>query len=180
MCCRTQHVNVDYVRTKLNELLCIDDQPLISDNETFVSKTVCRSDNIDCIERLLKNWGVKKLEEIKVNVKYCLYDCKHNYKLCDCHTIVFHQFKQSNYKNKKKERCTINTLFETMKELMETISRYCFSNCHTKNAYRDAINALIPGKLFKVQDSEKMKTKIWLTITCFFFYEMTKSMTQLL
>ena len=131
MCCCTWYVNIDYVRTKLNELLCINDQPLIS---------VCRSDNIDCIERLCKNCSVNMLKEIEVNIKYCSYDCKHNNELCDSHTIVFHQFKQFNYKNKKgetknklglvTERCTINTLFETLKELMETFPRHHFSNCH--------------------------------------------------
>ena len=80
------------------------------------------------------------LKEIEVNIKYCSYDCKHNNELCDSHTIVFHQFKQSNYKNKKGEtknklglvtgRCTINTLFETLKELMETFPRHHFNNCH--------------------------------------------------
>ena len=103
MCCCTHHVNVYYVRTKLNELLCINDQSLISDNETLVSKTFCRSDNINCIERLCKNCSVNMLKEIEVNIKYCSYDCKHDNELCDCHAIVFHQFKQSNYKNKKGE-----------------------------------------------------------------------------
>ena len=55
MYCCTQHVNIDYVRTKLNELLHINDQPVISGNETLVPKTVCRSDNIDFIKRLYKN-----------------------------------------------------------------------------------------------------------------------------
>ena len=71
--------------------------------EKLVSKTVCGSDNIDCIERLCKNCSVNMLKEIEVNIKYCSYDCKHNNELCDSHTIVFHQFKQSNYKNKKGE-----------------------------------------------------------------------------
>ena len=38
------------------------------------------------------------LKEIEVNISYCSYDCKHNNELCDSHTIVFHQFKQSNYR----------------------------------------------------------------------------------
>ena len=33
-----------------------------------------------------------------VNISYCSNDCKHNNELCDSHTIVFHQFKQSNYR----------------------------------------------------------------------------------
>ena len=85
------------------------------------------------------------LKEIEVNIKCCSYDCKHNNELCDSHTLVFHQFKQSIYKNKKEEtknklglvteRRTINTLFETLKELMETFSRHRFNNCLTKNVY---------------------------------------------
>ena len=220
MCCCTHHVNVYYVRTKLNELLCINDQSLISDNETLVSKTFCRSDIINCIERLCKTCSVNMLKEIEVNIKYCSYDCKHNNELCDCHTIVFHQFKQSNYKNKKGEtksklglvtqRCTINTLFEALKELMETFPRHRFNNCHTKNAYQEAINALTPGQPVKVQDfsenytcllPDEVKSLHWaqaqMTIFSvatfqrdedknsiedhlFFFYQMTKSMTQLL
>ena len=46
----------------------------------------------------------------------------------------------------------MNTLFETLKELMETFSRHCFNNCHTKNVYREAVNALTPRQLVKVQD----------------------------
>ena len=162
MCCCTQHVNIDYVRTKLNELFRISDQPLISDNETLVSETVYRSDNIDCIERLCKNCSVNMLKEIEANIKCCRHDCKHNDELCDSHTIVFHQFKQSNYKKKKGEtknnlglvtdRCTINALLETLKELMETFPRHRFNNCQTESVYREAINALTPRQLVKVQD----------------------------
>ena len=64
VCCCTQHINIDYVRTKLNELLCINGQLVISDNETLVSRTSRKSDNINCIEKLCKNCSVNMLKEI--------------------------------------------------------------------------------------------------------------------
>ena len=41
VCCCIKHVNIDYLRTKLNELLRINNQPIIPDNEILVSETVC-------------------------------------------------------------------------------------------------------------------------------------------
>ena len=44
VCCCVQHINIDHLYTKLNELLQINNQLIIPDNEILVSKTVCRSD----------------------------------------------------------------------------------------------------------------------------------------
>ena len=62
---------------------------------------------------------------------------------------LLQRVKISGYKNKKgetknnfglvTEMRTINTLLETLKELMETIPRHRFSNYHTKNLYREAV-----------------------------------------
>ena len=44
VCCCVQHINIDHLYTKLNELLQINNQLIIPDTEILVSKTVCRSD----------------------------------------------------------------------------------------------------------------------------------------
>ena len=71
VCCCIKHVNIDYLRTKLNELLRINNQLIILDNEILVSKTVCRSDDITCIERLCKNCSVDLLNEASDTIEYC-------------------------------------------------------------------------------------------------------------
>ena len=65
-----QHANIDYVRTKLNELLRINDQPVISDSDTIVSKNVCRSDNINCIEKFCKICNAKIMLKACVAIFY--------------------------------------------------------------------------------------------------------------
>ena len=96
-------MNIDYLRTKLNELLRVNDQLVIPDNETLVSKTVCSSDDINCIESLCKNCSVNMMTEIANTIQYCSYDCKDKQAECSSHTIVFHQFKKGEYTNKKGE-----------------------------------------------------------------------------
>ena len=90
VCCCIQHINIDYLCTKLNELLRINNQPIIPDNEILVSKTVCRSDDITCIERLCKNCSVDLLNEVSDTIKYCSYDCKGKQEECSNHTAVCH------------------------------------------------------------------------------------------
>ena len=103
VCCCIRHVSIDYLRTKLNELLQINNQPIIPDNEILVSKTVCRSDDITCIERLCKNCSVDLLNEKPDTIKYCSYDCKEKQEQCSNHTVVCHQFRKADYTNKKGE-----------------------------------------------------------------------------
>ena len=80
VCCCIQHVNIDYLRTKLNELLRINNQPIIPDNEILVSKTVCGSDDITCIERLCKNCSVDLLNEVSDTISIVLMTAKRNKK----------------------------------------------------------------------------------------------------
>ncbi len=89
VCCCTQHVNVDYLRTKLNDLLRINEQTVIKDNETLVSNTLCNSDSITCIERDCKHCGVNNLDALKENIHYCSNDCRRNKGDCSNHTISF-------------------------------------------------------------------------------------------
>ena len=102
VCCCIQHVNIDYLRTKLNELLRINNQLIILDNEILVSKTVCRSDDITCIERLCKNCSVDLLNEVSDTIKYCSYDCKEKQEECSNHTVVCQQFRKADYYKQKR------------------------------------------------------------------------------
>ena len=102
VCCCIQHVNIDYLRTKLNELLRINNQLIILDNEILVSKTVCRSDDITCIERLCKNCSVDLLNEVSDTIKYYSYDCKEKQEECSNHTVVCQQFRKADYYKQKR------------------------------------------------------------------------------
>ena len=102
VCCCIQHVNIDYLRTKLNELLRINNQLIILDNEILVSKTVCRSDDITCIERLCKNCSVDLLNEESDTIKYCSYDCKEKQEECSNHTVECQQFRKADYYKQKR------------------------------------------------------------------------------
>ena len=123
-CCCIQHVNIDYLCTKLNKLLRINNQPIIPDNEILVSKTFCRSDDTTCIERLCKNCSVDLLNEVSDTIKYCSQVCKEKQEECSNHTVVCHQFRKSDYTNKRgeaKKKLALATDHYTICELFRTL-----------------------------------------------------------
>ena len=155
VCCCIQHVNIDYLCTKLNELLQINNQPIIPDNEILVSKAICRSDDITCIEQLCKNSSGHLLNEVSDTIKYCSYGCKEKQECSNC-TVVCHQFRKADYINKKGEAkkklafvtdCyTICKLFRTLKATM-IFFQVININAYTKDVYKQAINNLCPGQI---------------------------------
>ena len=161
MCCCTQHVNADYLQTKLNDLLRINEQAVIKDNETLVSNTLCNSDSIACIERDCKQCGVDNSDALKENIHYCSHDCRKNKDDCSNHTISFLQFKSTSYttnkgQTKKKvalvsERITISQFFASLKVAMQGFARHRFNHFHTK-MYKMAVEGLQEGQIIKVQD----------------------------
>ena len=169
VCCCIQHVNIDYLCTKLNELLRINNPPIIPDNEILVSKTVCRSDDITCIERLCKDCSVDLLDEVSDTIKYCSYDCKEKQE-CSNYTVLCLQFRKADYTNKRGEakkklalatnRYTICELFRILKANMIFFLKHRYNNAkkHTKKVYKQAINNLCPGQIIKVQDFSKNYT----------------------
>ena len=162
VCCCTQHVNADYLRTKLNDLLRINEQAVIKDNETLVSNTLCNSDSIACIERDCKQCGVDNLDALKENIHYCSHDCRKNKDDCSNHIISFLQFKSTSYttnkgQTKKKvalvsERITISQFFASLKVTMQGFARHRFNHFHTKEMYKMAVEGLQEGQIITVQD----------------------------
>ena len=162
VCCYTQHVNADYLRTKLNDLMRINEQTVIKDNETLVSNTVCNSDSVAWIERDCKQCGVDNLDALKENIHYCSINCRRNKDDCSHHTISFLQFKNTSYttnncqtKNKValfSERITISQFFTSLIEAMQDFARHHFNHVHTKEMYKMAVEGLQEGQMIKVQD----------------------------
>ena len=129
-CCCIQHVNIDYLCTKLNKLLRINNQPIIPDNEILVSKTFCRSDDTTCIEQLCKNRSVDLLNEVSDTIKYCSQVCKEKQEECSNHTVVCHQFRKSDYTNKRceaKKKLALATDHYTICGLFRTLKATIFS-----------------------------------------------------
>lgn len=162
VCCCTHHVNADYLRTKLNDILRINEQAVIKDNESLVSKTLCSSDSIPCIERDCQQCGVDNLDSLAEHIQHCSLECRINKEDCSDHTIKFLQFKNTSYttnkgQTKKKvalvsERITISQFFTALKQAMQGFARHRFNHFHTKEIYKMAIEGLQEGQLIKVQD----------------------------
>ena len=168
VCCCIQHVNIDYLHTKLNELSQMNNQPIIPDNEILVSKTVCRSDDITCIKQLCKNCRADLLNEVSDTIKYCSYDYQEKQEECSNHTAACHQFRKADYTNKKgeaKKKLALVTdcyiicgLFRTLKATMIFFPRHRYNNAYTKEVYKQAINNVCPGQMIKVEDFSKNYT----------------------
>ena len=54
VCACTYHVNIDHSRKALNNLLSVNNKPMITDNADLLNKALCNSDKISCIAGLCR------------------------------------------------------------------------------------------------------------------------------
>ena len=74
VCACTYHLNIDDLRKGLNNLLSLNNKPIITDNADLLNKALCNSDKISCIAGLCRECQeFKKLDELSIENLYPVF-----------------------------------------------------------------------------------------------------------
>ena len=74
VCACTYHVNIDHLWKGLNNLLSLNNKPIITDNADLLNKALCNSDKISCIAGLCRECQeFKKLDELSIENLYSVF-----------------------------------------------------------------------------------------------------------
>ena len=126
------HVNIDHLWKALNNLLSVNNKPMITDNADLLDKALCNSDKISCIAGLCRECQeFKKLDELSIENLHCSKKCMIDQVDCTAktHTIKENLFERVEYLhkgNKKKkiqlvEKNVIPKMFDLMLVIQITL-----------------------------------------------------------
>ena len=107
VCAFTYHVSIDHVRKSLNNLLLINNKPLIKVNPDLVDRALCSSDKIACIAGMCKYCkNFKKLNELNIDKLRCSKKCVADNEDCSAqnHTLEVSLFERTEYLHKGKTK----------------------------------------------------------------------------
>ena len=72
VCACTYLVNIDHLRKALNNLLSVNNKPIITNNADLLNKALCNSDKISGIAGLCRECHeFKKLDELSIENLHC-------------------------------------------------------------------------------------------------------------
>ena len=103
VCAYTYLVNIDHLRKAANNLLPVNNKPIIRDNADLLNKALCNSDKISRIAELCSECQeFKKLDELSTENLHCSKKCMIDQVDCTAqtHTIKVNFFEQGNEKKK--------------------------------------------------------------------------------
>lgn len=164
VCACTYHVNIDYLRKAVNNLLTTNNKPNITDNADLITKAICDPDRISCIAGLCKECkNFKKLDELSIQNLHCSKQCITGQIDCSAenHTIKVNVFERADYlhkgKTKKKiqlieKNVTPKSLVELLKEKLKGFACHRFNVSHTNRTYDQAIAGMSDKTIIKIQD----------------------------
>ena len=132
VCACTSRVNIEHLWKALNNLLSVNNKPMITDNTDLLNKALCNSDKISCIAGLCRECQeFKKLDELSIENLHCSKKCMIDQVDCTAktHTIKENLFERVEYLhkgNKKKkiqlvEKNVIPKMFDLMLVIQITL-----------------------------------------------------------
>ena len=155
------HVNMEFIRQKVNNLSKINNLQSFESNEQLVSYTLCDTESLSYIEQTCKVCGPKLFDPLKEKLVFCSSECEKKRENCSNHTLPVQQYKRQDYETKKgikkklclvTERITMSNLIDLLKKSMIDFPRHRFNHYHTKEVFSKCKSNLQHDQILKVQD----------------------------
>ena len=165
VCACTYHVNIDHLQKALNNLLSVNNKPMITDKmQIYLTKDCVILIKISCIAGLSRECQeFKKLDELSIENLHCSKKCMIDQVDCTAktHTIKVNLFVRVDYLhkgNKKKKiqlvekNVTPKMFVAVLKEKLKGFACHRFNVSHTNHTFDQAVAGMSDKTIIKIQD----------------------------
>ena len=164
VCACTSRVNIEHLWKALNNLLSVNNKPMITDNTDLLNKALCNSDKISCIAGLCRECQeFKKLDELSIENLHCSKKCmidQVDY-AAKIHTIKVELFEQVDYLHKANKKNQIQLVEKNvtpkmfvavLKEKFKGFACHQFNVSYTNHNFDQEVTDMTDKTFIKIQD----------------------------